>query len=178
MYSLREPLPADVVGHASGPFDGYRRYPVFSAPWLIGRCLIFIPLTGGLGALEGLLIGLEFNDARLGWQTACVALPIWISIGSAGPVLATFARHRLPPAKLSTTLAILMGVALSFYLQQVATRFVVTTILPRYMAVLRVRAGAIHRIETGIDGRLKLTVKGRTEELPVSQAFQFRFKPM
>jgi DNA-binding LytR/AlgR family response regulator len=41
-----------------------------------------------------------------------------------------------------------------------------------------VRAGAIHRIETGSDGRMKLTVKGRTEELPVSQAFQFRFKPM
>jgi DNA-binding LytR/AlgR family response regulator len=41
-----------------------------------------------------------------------------------------------------------------------------------------VRAGAIHRIETGADGRMKLTVKGRTEELPVSQAFQFRFKPM
>lgn len=41
-----------------------------------------------------------------------------------------------------------------------------------------VRAGAIHRIETGEDGRMKLTVKGRTDELPVSQAFQFRFKPM
>ncbi|HTY93614.1 MAG TPA: LytTR family DNA-binding domain-containing protein [Steroidobacteraceae bacterium] len=41
-----------------------------------------------------------------------------------------------------------------------------------------VRAGAIHRIESGADGRLRLTVKGRTEELPVSQAFQFRFRPM
>ena len=41
-----------------------------------------------------------------------------------------------------------------------------------------VRASAIHRIETGSDGRMKLSVKGRTEELPVSQAFQFRFKPM
>ncbi len=41
-----------------------------------------------------------------------------------------------------------------------------------------VRASAIHRIETGEDGRMKLSVKGRTEELPVSQAFQFRFKPM
>jgi len=41
-----------------------------------------------------------------------------------------------------------------------------------------VRAGAIHRIETGIDGRMKLRVKGSAEELPVSQAFQFRFKPM
>jgi DNA-binding LytR/AlgR family response regulator len=41
-----------------------------------------------------------------------------------------------------------------------------------------VRASAIHRIETGADGRMKLSVKGRTEELPISQAFQFRFKPM
>ncbi len=41
-----------------------------------------------------------------------------------------------------------------------------------------VRAGAIHRIESGLDGRMKLTVKGRTEELPVSQAFQSRFRPM
>jgi DNA-binding LytR/AlgR family response regulator len=41
-----------------------------------------------------------------------------------------------------------------------------------------VRAGAIHRIETGQDGRMKLTVKGRCEDLPVSQAFQSRFKPM
>ncbi len=41
-----------------------------------------------------------------------------------------------------------------------------------------VRAGAIHRIETGDDGRMKLTVKGRSEELPVSQAFQHRFRPM
>ncbi len=41
-----------------------------------------------------------------------------------------------------------------------------------------VRTGAIHRIESGADGRMKLTVKGRTEELPISQAFQFRFKPM
>jgi hypothetical protein len=116
MYSLREPLPADVTAHASGPFGGYRRFPVFSASWLLGRCLIFIPLTGGLGALEGALVGLEFNDARLGWETAAVSIPIWITIGSAGPAMATFARHRLPPAK-------------------VATVFNQAKIIPRYMAV-------------------------------------------
>ena len=81
MYSLRAPLPADVVAHASGPFGGHRRYPVFSAPWLLGRCPVFIPLTAGLGALQGALIGLEFNDARLGWETAAVRIPIWITIG-------------------------------------------------------------------------------------------------
>jgi hypothetical protein len=135
MYSLREPLPADVVAHASGPFGGYRRFPVFSAPWLLGRILIFIPLTGGLGALEGMLIGLEFNDGRLGWETAAVSIPIWITIGSAGPALATFARHRLPPAKLTVSLAILIGVALSFYGQHLATVFNQANIMPRYMAV-------------------------------------------
>ena len=135
MYSLREPLPADVVAHASGPFGGYRRFPVFSAPWLLGRCLIFVPLTGGLGVLEGILIGLEFNDARLGLETAAVCIPIWITFGSAGPALATFARHRLPPARLTATVAILLGIALSFYCQHLATVFNQTKLVPRYMAV-------------------------------------------
>ena len=135
MYSLREPLPADVVAHASGPFGGYRRFPVFSSSWLLGRCLIFIPLTGGLGALEGILIGLEFNDARLGWETAAVCIPIWIIFGSAGPALATFARHRLPPAKVTATVAILLGIGLSFYCQHLASEFNLAKIVPRYMAV-------------------------------------------
>jgi two-component sensor histidine kinase len=135
MYSLRAPLPADVVAHASGPFGGYRRFPVFSAPWLLGRCLIFIPLTGSLGVLEGLLIGLEFNDTRLGWETAAVSIPIWITFGSAGPALATIARHRLPPARVTATVAILLGIALSFYCQHLATMFNRAKIVPHYMAV-------------------------------------------
>lgn len=41
-----------------------------------------------------------------------------------------------------------------------------------------VRAGAIQRIEANEDGKLHVRVKGRADVLPVSQAFQFRFKPM
>lgn len=41
-----------------------------------------------------------------------------------------------------------------------------------------VRAAAIHRIELDADGKLNLRVKGRTDVLPVSSAFQYRFKPM
>ncbi len=41
-----------------------------------------------------------------------------------------------------------------------------------------VRAGAIQRVETDEDGRLQLRLKGHADVLPVSQAFQFRFKPM
>jgi len=41
-----------------------------------------------------------------------------------------------------------------------------------------VRAGAIQKVETNEDGKLQLYVKGRAELLPVSNAFQYRFKPM
>jgi len=41
-----------------------------------------------------------------------------------------------------------------------------------------VRAGAIHRIEGDGEGKLQLRVKGRADVLPVSSAFQYRFKPM
>jgi DNA-binding LytR/AlgR family response regulator len=41
-----------------------------------------------------------------------------------------------------------------------------------------VRADAIQRIEASEDGKLQLRVKGRADLLPVSQAFQYRFKPM
>jgi DNA-binding LytR/AlgR family response regulator len=41
-----------------------------------------------------------------------------------------------------------------------------------------VRPSAIQRIERMSDGRLQLRVKGRNELLPVSNAFQYRFKPM
>ncbi|HEY4214202.1 MAG TPA: LytTR family DNA-binding domain-containing protein [Steroidobacteraceae bacterium] len=41
-----------------------------------------------------------------------------------------------------------------------------------------VRAAAIHRIESDTDGKLQLRVKGRSDVLPVSSAFQYRFKPM
>ena len=135
MYSLREPLPADVVAHASGPFGGYRRFPVFSTPWLRGRCTIFIPLTGGMGALQGALLGLELHDSPLGWQSAALFIPIWIAIGSAGPSLATLARHRLPAVKLTVATAILLGIALSFCGQLLAELYSRTIVLPRYMAV-------------------------------------------
>jgi DNA-binding LytR/AlgR family response regulator len=41
-----------------------------------------------------------------------------------------------------------------------------------------VRAAAIHRIEADGDGALQLRVRGKDELLPVSSAFQYRFRPM
>ncbi len=135
MYSLREPLPADVVAHAAGPFGGYRRFPVFSARWLLGRSAIFIPLTGSLGVAESVLIGLGLGDTKLGWQTASVSIPIWVAFGLAGPAMATFARHRLRPARLTVTLAILLGLVVSFTGQHLGEVYSRVAILPRYMAL-------------------------------------------
>ena len=41
-----------------------------------------------------------------------------------------------------------------------------------------VRASAIHRIERVDDGRLQVRLKDHAELLPVSNAFQYRFRPM
>lgn len=41
-----------------------------------------------------------------------------------------------------------------------------------------VRVGAIHVVERSDDGKLNLKVRGRSEVLPVSSAFQYRFRGM
>ena len=41
-----------------------------------------------------------------------------------------------------------------------------------------VRVGAIRSVEKGEDGKLLLTVRGHEQSLPVSSAFQYRFRGM
>jgi len=41
-----------------------------------------------------------------------------------------------------------------------------------------VRVGAIRAVEKGDDGKLHLSVRGHAEVLPVSSAFQYRFRGM
>jgi DNA-binding LytR/AlgR family response regulator len=41
-----------------------------------------------------------------------------------------------------------------------------------------VRVGAIRAVEKSEDGKLRLTIRGHTEVLPVSSAFQYRFRGM
>ena len=41
-----------------------------------------------------------------------------------------------------------------------------------------VRVGAIRTVEKEEDGKLRLTVRGHAEVLPVSSAFQYRFRGM
>jgi two-component sensor histidine kinase len=135
MYSLREPLPSGVAAHAAGPFGGYRSFPVFSAPWLRGRCMIFVPLGAGLGLVQAMLIGVAIQDTKIGWETAAVGVPVWAVVVVGGPAMATFARHHLPPSRLTVTVAIGLGLILSYLGQHLSELFQRATILPRYMAL-------------------------------------------
>ena len=75
--SLRRPLPDDVVVGGDFLWTRYRRYPVFSAPWLAGRTLLFgslilifavLTLLGTLGivAAEACYdLGREFLDEEV-----------------------------------------------------------------------------------------------------------------
>lgn len=62
--ALNQALPPEVAGSAQGWFSRYRRYPVFSAPWVRGRwrswwlVLALFYLTMVVGAL------LDAPDAR------------------------------------------------------------------------------------------------------------------
>jgi DNA-binding LytR/AlgR family response regulator len=41
-----------------------------------------------------------------------------------------------------------------------------------------VRVGAIRAVEKDADGKLRLTIRGHAEVLPVSSAFPYRFRGM
>src|SRR5262245_5874969 len=92
-YSLREPLPSDVVVRSPGSLGDYRNYPVFSAPWFRRRTAIFAPGAAGMGLMQSLLLGASFSDWSLAARCAVVGIPIWIVIVTAGPALATLVRH-------------------------------------------------------------------------------------
>ncbi len=97
--------------------------------------MIFLPITGALGVLQAGLLGVGFNDSKLGWQVAAYSVPIWLTFGTAGPVMATIARHRLQPARVTVPVAILLGLVVSFVAQHLAEIFSRVVLLPRYMAL-------------------------------------------
>jgi hypothetical protein len=91
---LNQPLPADAIaGTTWGPFS-YRRYPVFSRPWLWRRTVFAVAAT----VLYGLLAGLGQRLKGGSWEDALACFGYFVSGGvlmaSIGPVLATCVRCR------------------------------------------------------------------------------------
>lgn len=91
---LRQPLPADVVpGMTWGPFR-YRKYPVFSLPWLLWRtlvCAIGIVLYAVVSALGMLAMG---SAAAAALTTGVYFVVGALLMFTVGPALAAWVRHR------------------------------------------------------------------------------------
>lgn len=96
--ALDQPLPPDVIpGMTWGPL-GYRRYPVFSLPWLKKRTRFAVAVMVGYGLLSALA-----HLGQASWVNALALLGYFVVGGvlmvTAGPALATWVRHRRLPAK-------------------------------------------------------------------------------
>lgn len=118
-YPLHQELPHDVLVGGNSVWSRYRRYPVFSWPWLKGRILLFsLPVL-----LWSMLIGgsvAAFGSPATGAVVFFHFLWTHMLIVSAGPTLATLVRHVRPPESLErwlVVLAITVGIALAFVLE-------------------------------------------------------------
>ena len=91
---LRSPLPADVMPSMTWWPLGYRKYPVFSLPWLKKRTV----LAAALIALYGVYAGLAHGISGTSWTNATLMTLCFVAGGmvmvTGGPALATWARHR------------------------------------------------------------------------------------
>ena len=91
--ALDQPLPAELSGRAQGWFTRYRRWPVFSAPWVRARTLAWaVPVVGALL----LVAGFGRANSASGWPWAALlglSLNLWIPL-LLGPCLGLWVRRR------------------------------------------------------------------------------------
>ena len=114
--SLNQPLPADlIVGMTWGPFR-YRKYPVFSMPWLKGRFWttgIAVVLYGMLSFITHVVIKTPTanNLASTGYFIAGFLLML-----NGGPLLASWVRHRgMKREGLAIVGAVVLGIIFALF---------------------------------------------------------------
>lgn len=115
--SLRRPLPDDVVVGGDFLWTRYRRYPVFSAPWLAGRTVLFGSLILIFAVLT--LLGTLMAPVTLRGALSASAYTFvgFLMMTTAGPGFATLARHLgLPPRieRALVVLALCAGIAVAY----------------------------------------------------------------
>ena len=123
-YALGAPLPsAAVVGGMQGLF-GYRRFPVFSLPWLGRRALLFLLPISGLALASGLGTWAAARDPWLGAATGALLLSSLMLMSFAGPALAALVRYRrwpLQAERWGVVLAVLIGMTISYFVDRAAS---------------------------------------------------------
>ena len=134
---LDAPLPDDVgTGRLSGILR-YRRWPVFSARWLLGRALVFGAVLLVLAAMSALGTavagpGLEAGLVAGGWLLGSMML-----MAFAGPVLAGFVRYARWPLKrerVGVVLAVALGMGIAFAVDRVGSARIDAQIRPAMAA--------------------------------------------
>jgi signal transduction histidine kinase len=115
---LNQALPAEVAAGKPGWWLAYRRYPVFSWPWVWRRGLLFLLFILAWGALSGL------GHYAQGYPLeAAIALTAWFVFGTSvivngGPVLAALVRHTtrsIVQERWGVLLAMMFGLVLAYF---------------------------------------------------------------
>lgn len=124
--ALDRVLPADVQIGGHQVWDRYKRYPVFSLPWLRGRSAMFALVA----ALFAVAAAVGVYATSRSWASALIGAPLqfafWMVASSSGPALAAAVRHRRwPPRRERAALfaAIGLGVVLAFLTDAAVSRW-------------------------------------------------------
>jgi signal transduction histidine kinase len=131
---LNDPLPADAIaGMIWGPFR-YRRYRVFSRPWLKWRFLISalaVSLYGCLVLFGQLVHGANPADAAITAAYFIIGFQLMFTMG---PALATWVRYRRLDSRRegwAVVAAIVLGVVAAIGADAWASRGIVNALQPR-----------------------------------------------
>lgn len=117
-YRLDRTLPAEVVVGGDTVWSRYRRYPVFSWPWLRGRSLLALLVIGAFSLPTALALGVAEGDYLRGARIAGYMFAAFMLMATSGPALATAVRYRRWPAareRWLVVVAVLAGMVLSFF---------------------------------------------------------------
>lgn len=116
---LKQALPADVAAGSPTWLLAYRRYPVFSAPWVIRRALLFGLFIVAWGALSALAHYGQGHTATSALQLFGWFVLAFGTIVNAGPVLAALVRHRGWPLR-RERIGVLVAMGLGLVLALIA----------------------------------------------------------
>lgn len=126
-YSLSRPLPAEVLLGGNTVWSRYHRYPVFSAPWLRGRSLLFGIIIAAFSLLVSFGTAVTVRDWSIGALSGVHMFVAFFLMATTGPALATFTRHRgwpLRRERVFVVLAVLAGMVASYFVDQWASAYV------------------------------------------------------
>ena len=132
-YLLGQVLPAEVLVGGNAVWSRYRRYPVFSLRWLLGRSALFATVIFAISFVIGAGSGLAMQDAQAGLKILLAEFGAFTLMATMGPALATWVRHRgwpLARERKAVVIAVLLGMLVSFFVDRLASGYVQQVMQP------------------------------------------------